>query len=191
MSSIISEALDISASQSVDGWLFSTNAASAIAPPGVLNGLSALTSAGGQGAAGMAQDIAKLTETISQAGIDTSDLTFFCDAGSAAKVEILASPKFTERVFPSTQIASGTVICVAARGFYTGFGAVPIQVEVNREALLHYESATPLAIVDSSGTVASPTTSLFQQDYLAINVRAQCTWIVHPGSVCFMTGCAW
>jgi hypothetical protein len=189
--SIVSEALDIAASQQTDASLFSSTAGTASQPPGLLNGLTAITSSGAQGAAGVAQDISKLALAISSAGIATDDLVYFTDAGSAAKIEILSSPKFTERVYPSTVIPEGEVVAIQLRGFYVGFGATPVQVEVNREATLQFEGATPLAIVDSSGKVASPTTSLFQQDLIGIRVKAQMIWAMHPGCVAYLTGADW
>ena len=72
----------------------------------------------------------------------------------------------------------------------TGVG---LQVEVSREALLHYEDANPLPIASpgSPPTVAAPTLSLYQQNFLGLKVRARCTWSLHAGGAASMTGVNW
>jgi hypothetical protein len=65
---IVSQALAISTEQSLDAALFSSNAAvPGVSPPGILHGVTPIVSAGGQGAAGCAADLAALAQQIASA----------------------------------------------------------------------------------------------------------------------------
>ena len=188
---IIGDALSIATTQSLDVALFSNVAATAISPPGILNGLANLTSSGGTGVEGVADDVAKLAKSIANAGIDPSDMVLITNAEMAVKLEILSSPKFDNDVLTSVTIPDGWLIGIAPAGFVSAYGADAVSVEVSTVTTLHSEDTTPLPIIGDTGTPAAPSHSLYQQSHLALKVRGQCTWLTHPGSVSAMTACAW
>jgi hypothetical protein len=191
---IIAEALDISVTSQLDAELFSANAPGANNPGGILHGLVPLTSGGGVGAVGIADDLAKLAATISAAGINPDTVMFFTSAINAFKIKVLSGPKLNNEVIISSRIADDEVVAVVPEAFYTGYGDdEAVQVEVSREALLHYEDANPLPIASpgSPPTVAAPTLSLYQQNFLGLKVRARCTWSLHAGGAASMTGVNW
>lgn len=92
--------------------LFSNAPATAAAPPGLLNGGTAIPSAGTSGLAGIADDIAALAGAISAAGINADSMVIVTRAALAAKARILVSPKFTNEILSSPSLPDGQVIGV-------------------------------------------------------------------------------
>jgi hypothetical protein len=107
------------------------------------------------------------------------------------KLEILSSPKFDNDVLTSVTVPDCWLIAIAPAAFVVAYGADAVTVETSNVTTLHSEDTTPLPIIGDTGTPAAPTHSLFQQSHLGLKVRAQCTWLTHPGSVSVMTNCAW
>jgi hypothetical protein len=191
---IIQEALAIATTQQLDASLFSNSAPTTAAPAGLLYNVTPLTptsTAGATSADKMATDIAALTGVMSNAGIDPSNVILICNAAQATKIEILASPKFQEKVFTSVAVPAGTIIAVEPSGFWTAYGAEQVTVEASRGALLHAEDTTPAPIVGTGGQVAAPTRSLYQTGALGLKVRGKATWQVWPGAVQYMSGVNW
>ena len=100
-SDIIGAALGVSTEQAMDPLLFSNAPATAAAPPGLLNGGTAIPSAGTSGLAGIADDIAALAGAISAAGSNADSMVIVTRAALAAKARILVSPKFTNEILSS------------------------------------------------------------------------------------------
>jgi hypothetical protein len=187
---IVSRALVISCEQAIDAALFSSAPATAIQPAGLLHGITPMTSTGGTGASGMADDLALLAEAIGANGISTDDLVFIATPILATKVRVLAGPKFQDAVMSSAMLSAGTVIGIVPRGLAVGYvGAV--EVETSNAATIHFEDTAPLPIVDSSGTLAAPTSSAFQQNLIILKIRARCAWCVQPGAVAVVEAADW
>jgi hypothetical protein len=189
---IISGALATSAEQSMDALLFSAAAATAASPPGLLNGVVAIPSAGTSGAAGIADDLALLAEAIATSGIASDDMIVITTPALATKLRCLVSLKFTNEVLSSSSIPAGEVIAVAAGGLVTGYDGT-VTIEVTEEATPHMEDTAPtdISIPGSPPVVAYPVVSLWQKDSQAVKVRGSCAWLVHPGAVAWITGAAW
>ena len=189
---IIGSALSISCEQSMDALLFSNAAATAAAPPGLLNGVVAVPSAGTQGAQGIADDLGALAQSIADYGINADDMIIVTTAALATKLRVLASLKFSNEVLSSSSIPAGEVIAVAAGGLVSAFDGT-VSIETTEEATLHEENTAPADIVSGAapGTLACPTGSLWQKDCLSVRVRGPCAWSVHPGSISWLTGAAW
>ena len=97
-------------------------------------------------------------------------------------LRLLVGSQFSNQVIGTTALADGTVVAFAPGAVAAAFDGAP-QVEASKEAVVHFESTTPLEIA-STGTIAAPTRSAFQQDMLIIRVRAKATWaVVAPGGV--------
>jgi hypothetical protein len=82
----------------------------------------------------------------------------------------------------SLGLPSKTVVAVAPAGIASGYQGPPI-IETGREALLHFDDSAPADIVDTVGTVAAPSRSLFQTDLIGIRIKANAAWCAAPGSV--------
>jgi hypothetical protein len=188
---IISDALATSAEQSLDAALLGNAPASDIAPPGILNGVTAMPSAGTKGAQGIADDLGLLAEAISKAGINADDMIVVTTAKLATKLRVLASLKFENGVLSSAALADGVVIGLIGRGLATGYASGGVSIEASNEPLVHFEDAAPADIVNASGTPAFPVRSAFQTESLVIRVRGWCAWAVQPGAVAKVTGADW
>jgi hypothetical protein len=189
-SEILGDALRIVTTQSLDLALFSATAAGANNPAGILNGLTAIPSVGGTGLTGMADDIGKIASAMNAAGINPDDMVLFTSAENVAKIKTMAGPKFDYEVFSAAHIPDTTLIGVQPDGFWTAYGDSAMSVETSIETTLHFEDTTPLAIVNGGG-MATPTRNLFQQEMLALRVRAWATWAVYPGAVQYVTAASW
>src|SRR5262249_35517706 len=176
--------------QSMDAALFSTAAATAAAPAGLLNGVVSVASSGTTGVEGVADDLGKLAKAIGDAGINPDDMVIITTPKLAKKLRVLASPKLTDPVLSSSSIADGDVIGIVPRGLITGYDG-STTIEVSRASSIHFEDTTPAEIVSSPGAVAAPTKSAFQQDFLVLKVRGLCAWTVHTGAIAHVTGAAW
>ena len=117
---VIGDALALSAEQSLDACLFDSAAATDTAPAGILNGTVPIASAGTIGADGVADDLALLAGAIGSAGIDPDDMVIITTPALAVKINVLASPKFTNTVLSSSSLADGVVIAIVPRGIATG-----------------------------------------------------------------------
>jgi hypothetical protein len=179
---IVAAALSIAVQQGTDVVLFGNGAATASQPAGLLNNVTPTPSSGTTGAEGVADDLALIAGAIGAAGIATDDLAFVATPSLAMKIQVLAGPRFQDRVFSSLSLPAGTVIGVAPQGLATGYsGAVEVESTIHGSA--HMESVTPLPIVGNTGTVASPTISAFQQNLIILKVRAWLAWAIQPGAV--------
>lgn len=191
-SQIIGGALATSAEQSMDALLFSNAAATDAAPAGLLDGITAIPSAGTSGAEGIADDLALLAQAIADNGISADDMTIVTSAALATKLRCLVSEKFPNEVLSSAAIPAGEVIAIAAGGLVTGYDG-GVSIETSEEPTLVFEDAAPtdIGIPGAPNVVTAPTRSIWQVDSLAVRVRGRCAWAVHPGAVAWITGAAW
>jgi hypothetical protein len=190
--SVIGQALAISAARATDAALFSSNPATAIAPAGLLHGITPLTSTGATGAPGVADDLAALGDAISSNGIAIDDMIIVTTASLGTKIRVLAGPHFADAVLTSAYIPAGTVIGIIPRGLAAGYSGIA-EIETSTAASVHMEEAAPLAIgtPGSPPTVAAPTLSAFQSGLILIKVHGRCAWTVQPGAVAVVTGADW
>ena len=187
---IIGSALATRAERDMDALLFSNAAATAIAPAGILNGVTAIPSAGKTGVEGVVDDMALLAEAFATAGINSSDMIIVTRPGLAEKIKQV--PKFTNTVLSSASVATGNVIAVAAGGLVTGYdGAITVEVVDQSEVHMEDTAPTDISTPGAPPVVAYPVKSLFQTDSIAVKIRGWCAWVVHPGAVKLISGAAW
>jgi hypothetical protein len=187
---VLSDALAVSAAQSLDAALFSANAATASAPAGLLNGVAPIASAAKTGAEGVAADLALIAGAIGANGINPDDTVFISTPAMCVKIRVLASPKFGNTVLGSSSLAAGTVIGLVAAGLATDYDG-SVTVEASTEAIVHFEDSSPLPIVGGTGVVAAPVYSAFQTEMTILRIRGNAAWAVHPGAIAQVTGAAW
>jgi hypothetical protein len=188
---IIGSALSISAEQSMDALLFSNTAATAAAPAGLLSGITAIPGTTGGGVASIVADMAALAEAIATAGISSSGMTIITRPGLAEKTALVPGG-FNHTLLVSAAVPAGDVIAVAAGGLVTGYDG-SVKIEITDQPAIYAEDTTPtdISTAGSPPVVAFPTKSLWQADMLALKIRAEVAWVVHPGSVAWITGAAW
>jgi hypothetical protein len=191
---VIGRALAEATARSLDAAVFSSVAADATRPAGLLNGLTPITaSTGGTDVELIATDLGALAGSIADANIATDDMVIVASPAQAIKLRLLSSPNFTNTVIGSNAIADGTIIAIAPGGLATAYSGVP-DIETSKEATVHFEDTSPLQIASGaqgSGVLATPTRSAFQQDLIIIRVRCRTAWAALPGSVAVITGVGW
>jgi hypothetical protein len=187
--SVISQALAIATERALDGALFSANAATAIAPAGLLFGLTPIASAGTKGAAGVADDFGLLAGAIGQV-TNADDAVIISTPNLAARARVLVGPRFSNPIFSSSTIPAGTVIAVAPVGLAVGYNG-SVRIDISSSAALHFEGVNPGDIVGGTGTPSFPVRSTYQDAFSALRVKCNCAWVVLPGSTAVLTGADW
>jgi hypothetical protein len=180
------------ASVALDKAVFSTTAASAIRPAGILNGVTPLTATAGGGQAALLGDLGALVGALTTAG-GGARVMIFAPPAKAAVLPIYA-PGYGIEVVPTPALAPSTIVALDPQAFAYGFGADPT-IDIASEATLHYEGAAPLDISTGSpgsAVLATPTRSLFQTYTLALRLILRCAWAIRaPGLVQFVPSVTW
>jgi hypothetical protein len=188
---ILSQALAYATEMSLDTALFSSNAATAVAPAGLLHGVTPITNAGASASplGNIAHDIGSLAQAIANAGFNSDEMILVTNPAMAASARTQTGPHFDYSVLSSSVIPAGEVIGLVPSGLWTGYGD-DIRIEASKETTLHYEDTTPLQLA-TGGVMASPTRNVFQQDLIALKLRARVAWAVLPGAIASLTGANW
>jgi HK97 family phage major capsid protein len=178
---LISEALGMA----LDVALFSNFAGDATRPPGILAGVTPITTTSGGGMNALATDIGNLIGALAAANAG-KNVVFVTAAKQAASLKLLAGANFDYPVIASTALAAGTVIAMEISSFISAFAPVP-EFEVSKAATLHM-SDTPTDVV--AGT---PTKSMFTVDSIALRmVLSDVSWGVRaPGHVQVIVNTTW
>jgi len=192
---ILDTAMREAAGRALDSAVFSTAAATEIAPAGLLHGVTPIAatfdaSGGGLGDA-MIADLSNLAAAISDAGGGTGIL-YFANPRQATAVELRASA-FAAKVVPTPRLAGGTVVAIETGGVASAFDGLP-DVQATREAVVHFEDEAPaqITVAGTPNAVAAPAISLFQADSLALRLVLRCAWATRmPGAVQMVTGTVW
>ena len=189
---IVKQMLSEASALALDAALFSNTAGSSIRPPGILNGITALTATAGGGQNAVSKDIGNLVAALATGGAGV-DVVFVASPAQAAALKIWAGPKFDYPVLASAALAAGSVVAVEAGGFVSAFGPEP-RFDTSDASVIHEEDTTPLAIgtAGSPNTVAAPARSLFQTDATALRMILPCSWGLRAaGHVAWVTGATW
>jgi hypothetical protein len=181
---LIDQALSASIEEAMDKALFSDTAETDSQPAGLLHGVIPITAATGGGTSAMVGDIAALAAAIAAAGVNADTMVIVTTAKLATKLRLMASPKFTNEVYSSAQLADGTIIALIPAGVVTGYTGT-VHLETSREVAIHYEDTNPQPLL------ASPTRSAFQEDVNALKLRAWAAWTALPGCVQVINRATW
>lgn len=177
---VVSGILGDAVAKSLDAAAFGVAAADATMPAGLLYNVTPLTaSALADPFDALAEDLGAIAEAIGDAGIDTEDLVFVAGPREAVAIRYFAGSKFTYPIYSSIAL-KGKIAGFAAQAVAAAYAGLP-QVETSKETALHFDDTNPAPISQAGPTVAHPVYSAFQQELIAIKVRARAAWGVHPG----------
>jgi HK97 family phage prohead protease len=190
----------------LDAVLLDNNAASAIRPAGLLNGVTPLTATAGGGFAALTGDIKQLTGALLTATRgNVRNPCFIMNPQQVMSAGLTPAP--SSGVFPfdtstgalngwpiidSGTVPLGTVIAMDAADFVSA-GETP-QFSVSDQATVHEEDTTPLPIVGPGGTpvTANPVRSLWQTDSLGLRLILNMNWALRrTGMVAVINGVTW
>jgi HK97 family phage prohead protease len=206
---LLRDAVQTDTAIALDSVLIDTNAATAIRPPGILNGVSGLTPTAGGGFAALTGDIKALTGALLTGTLgNVRNPVWLMNPQQVNSIGLVAAPgagvfPFRDEigrgtlggwpVIDSGTVPLGTVIVVDAADFVSVTGDGP-RFEISDQATLHMEDTAPTDI-STAGTpavVAFPAKSMFQTDSLALRLILPINWTIRrTGTVAWMAGVTW
>jgi hypothetical protein len=187
---VVRQALNEGLALDIDAALYSTEAASALRPQGLLNGLAAVPASGSTGEIGMLADVGALLTNVAAV---SSDIVLVAAVPQAIQLMLRRALFGAVDIYMSSALSAGTIIAAAPSGIAAVMDPAP-RFSMSREAVIHEEDATPLAIgtEGSPATVASPVRSMFQSDALSLRMILECDWVRrHDSAISYTTGVAW
>ena len=206
---LLRQAIQEDTAVSLDAILLDTNAATAVRPAGIFNGVAPLTATAGGGLTALVGDIKQISGAILSATqghirnmawlmnpqqILSAGLTGAPNTGVYPfKDEISQGRLMTYPIIDSGTVPLGTVGAIDAADF-VAVGSEGPRFEISDQATLHMEDTTPAQIVGgaSPGTAAFPTQSLWQTDSLALRLILPMNWTVRrAGVVAWTQGVTW
>ena len=172
----------------LDATLFGNQPGDGITPGGLLNGVTPIGAAGRVGSVAdtAAEDVGALIAALvaNNAGRDPC---LAMNPAQAARLKLVAGPKFDTPVLQSNSIPDKTVIAVESSSFVSAFDSVP-QFEVADQIAIHMESATPQDPLMGG----QPVKSLWQVDSIALRMRLWAGWGLRAtGHVQVIVGTNW
>lgn len=177
---------------SLDASLFSTGAATAERPAGLLNGLTPLAASSETGEAAILADLEALAIKVASAG-GSGALAYIMAPQQAASAQLRLGRDRAVEIWPSLGVPAGTVIAIEPPAFVSAFGS-EIEIDASMSAAMHMESTDPRQIGQSGSpaTVAAPVLSAFQSDLVLLRVILDAAWTMRaPGRVAFINSVTW
>jgi HK97 family phage prohead protease/HK97 family phage major capsid protein len=204
---LLRDAVVYDTSVAIDAILLDANAATAIRPAGILNGVAGLTPTAGGGFAALTGDVkqlsgALLTGTLGNVRkpvwlmnpqqVNSAGFAIATGAGVFPfRDEISQGRLGGWPIIQSGTVPAGTVIVIDAADFVSVTGDGP-RFEISDQATLHMEDTSPTDISTSGTAVAFPAKSMFQTDMLALRMIMPLTWgIRRTGTVAWVAGVTW
>jgi hypothetical protein len=188
---LVRTALVDSAAPPLDAVLFSANAATAAAPAGLLAGIAPLTPAGSGSPKAdlLVDDLQKLIAAIAPVAGNANVAVVAAPAQYVALRLRLLEP-LSWPLMLSNSLPSGTVVAVAVPAIVAALEGAPV-VESSMEAEIHRETV-PAEIVSAPGVVATPISSMWQLDSVALKMRWPISWGLRDvRGVAWMSGVNW
>jgi HK97 family phage prohead protease len=206
---LLRDAVQTDTAIALDSVLIDANAATAIRPAGILNGISGLTPTAGGGFNALTGDIKQLTGALLTGTLgNVRNPCWLMNPQQVNSIGLVAAPgagvfPFRDEisrgtlggwpVIDSGTVPLGTVIVVDAADFVSVTGDGP-RFEISDQATLHMEDTAPTDI-STAGTpavVAFPAKSMFQTDSLALRLILPINWTIRrAGTVAWMAGVTW
>lgn len=191
---IVRAAMEDSAARTLDALVFSTSAATATLPAGLLNGVTPIPATTGGGDNAMTTDIRNLVGAIADAGGTGSPVMVFANLRQAAVLQLRSGANLSFEVIPTTALAAGTIVAIQPEAVVSGFDGLP-KIEDGSHAVAHFEDTTTPLQVSTPGapaTVAAPLRSFWQMDLIGLRLLLNAAYGTRgPGFVQIVTGATW
>jgi hypothetical protein len=176
----------------LDAALFSTSAATADQPAGLLNGIAGLTpaaSGGSNKSEAIVDDLQSLANAIAPVA-GNRDITIIASPGASAALVLRLPAKVDWPILTSVALPLRTVIAIAPRAVASAIEGPPA-IEASKFAEIHRETQ-PGEVVDVGGVWARPVASVFQTDEVALKLRWPVSWgLRSPSAIAWMTNVNW
>jgi hypothetical protein len=187
---LVGDTLMRSAALALDAQLLGSAAATAAAPAGLRNGISASTpSASTDEMGAFYEDCHTLLDAVSTVGGNGP----FVLVGSPGRIATMVM-RFVLQPGNVSVLAANAMgndlLCVAPNAIVCALSPNPV-IETATAGELHMEGSTPAAIVNG-GAPAAPARSLFQTDSVALKMRWPVSWALRDArAVAWLTPTAW
>lgn len=173
---LVRQALVESVGPRLDAILLSNAAGTVDHPPGLRNGIAALTPAPITGpdakAGALVDDLAALATAVAPVA-GNSDIVYVAAPAQAVAMRMRV-PTPVEPVFVSASLAAGTVIAIAVNALVSAIDGPP-QIDAKQDVeLVMADPAAP--VVDIGGVWGQPVMSTFQIDSVALRLLWPLTW---------------
>jgi hypothetical protein len=192
--SVIRQTIIEDTSIAVDAILLGTTAESAIAPAGLRAGIGGLTPS--TATASYDKMVADLKALLTAIAPSSRPVILVNNASQALSMQWVAgTPEQVQpglRAIASASVPANMVLALDLDALC--FTSQPPFFQISRDALLHEEDTTPLAIgtPGAPATVAAPSRSLWQTDCIAIGYLWALNWALRrANAVAWMTGVTW
>jgi hypothetical protein len=172
----------------LDKQIFGNSAGTVSTPPGLLNGVSALSATAGGTADALRIDIGNLANAV--AAVGGLNIVFVADPKSAMKLYLARSPSFQFDILVTGAFSTPTVACFAVDAI-ASVTTGGVRIESTNDAAIQFDDAPGQNIVDSgvTGTVRS----LWQADMVATRIVFDTGWglRVPTGAVAYVQSPSW
>jgi len=168
----------------LDASLFSSTAADALRPAGILVGATAVTASTDTiKSEAMADDLAKLAGAIAPY-VGNNSIAYIASPAQAVRIAICAD-RLPFPVLMSSAIGSGTVIAIAMNALASVIEAVRLDA-AKSVSVVEVDTSPPA--IGSAG----PARSAFQTDTMVIRIKLPVSWAVRdPRAVAYIPGTTW
>ena len=192
----------------IDTVLLDTNAATAIRPAGLRNGVTGLVATTGGGFNALVADLKGLVGALIASSMGnvrlpvwvmnpvqalSISLTQNAAGDFPFAADLRGGTLLGYPVAQSATVATGTVALVDAADFFTATGDEP-RFDVSDQAVLHMEDTAPtqIGVAGTPSAVAAPVRSMFQTDSIALRMIMDLNWTMRrAGMIAFVTGVSW
>lgn len=166
---LISDALMRAAGRMLDDILFDANPGDAVRPPGLRNGIAALTASNNaDGGEAFFEDVAKLINSLAPVA-GNGPYALVASPGRVAQLQIRFIGRDSAITFYGSNAVSNDLLAVAPAALVAALSPEP-EIEAAKAATLVMDTAPGAA-----GTMG-PERSLFQTDSLALKMRWPVSW---------------
>lgn len=186
---IIQNAMIEASARALDAAVFSTAAATADRPAGLLNSVTPLAATAGGGLNAAVGDLRSLVGAINDAG-GGDNVVVFANPRQAVSLSALVGPAFNLPVIFAPVLPSGTIVAIEPNAVASGFSGLP-EVDLAKEATIHSEDTNPgpISTAGAPNVVSAPVRSMFQTDTVAVRLRLDCAWTMRgPGFIQVING---
>src|SRR5262245_60152557 len=187
---MVRQVLMESTGPAIDKVLFSTNAGGTDRPPGLLNGIAALTpAAASENAQAIVDDLQALATAVAPVA-GNGEIAIVAAPAQAVALRLRMPAELTWPVLTSASLAAGTVVAVATNAVVSAVEGSP-QIDASRDASVHWDTV-PDEIVDIGGVYARPVASSFQTEAVALRLRWPISWALRASNgLAWMQGVNW
>jgi hypothetical protein len=171
----------------LDKMMLSATAGTTLRPPGILNGIAALTASTATGIDGLTADLQSIARALAPLASSSRPILIAAPEQFVALTTQPVAVPFD--FYQSAALAAGTLIGVVPKGLCTVIEMPRIE---QAPANVHMDSSALELVAVSPVTIAAPQRSGFQTDSVMLRFILPCTWALRSmAAVAWISGTKW